>query len=266
MFRRHVLLLAVIFISLPAAGFAQSDLCVQSLPLVPNEARAEQLRIDAAERSQREIERRGWEVKMFQVKNITPANNPLGALCIFRVEVVFQAPLRLVQVRAPKELMPEIEEAIKRLDVPPPPAILTRGVELTGYVVVAMDPPDPQMQPLPKALEPVANQLKSILPNATLFLADTLVARGVDRSNLSVTGSTTLYGTSSIREGSNGPVIRLDNLNVNTRNSNGDSQATFQTSVEVPVGTLVVIGKATPARQGPVKAVILVINGRILEN
>ena len=265
MFRRHVVLLAVIFISLSAAGFAQSDLCVQSLPSVPNEARAEQLRIDAAERSQREIERRGWEVKMFQVKNITPANNPLGALCIFRVEVVFQAPLRLVQVRAPKELMPEIEEAIKKLDVPPPPAILTKGVELTGYVVVAMEPADPQMQALPKALEPVANQLKGILPNATLLLADTFVARGMDRSNLQLNGSTTFYATASIREGSAGPVIRLDNINANSRNPGGDTQASFQTSVEVPVGTLVVIGKATPTRQGPVKAVILVINGRILE-
>jgi hypothetical protein len=203
---------------------------------------------------------------MFQVKNITPANNPLGALCIFRVEVVFQSALRIVQVRAPKELMPEIEEAIKRLDVPPPPAILTKGVELTGYVVVAMEPADPLLMPLPKALEPVANQLKSILPNATLLLSDTFVARGVDRSNLSVQGNTSLYGSSSIRDGNSGPVIRIDNLNVQTRNPNGESQATFQTSVEVPVGTFVVIGKATPQRQGAVKAVILVINGRILEN
>jgi hypothetical protein len=264
MFTRNIFLWVILFIALPAMGFAQSDLCIQPLPNVPNEARAEQLRIDSAERVQREAERRGWEVKMFQVKNITPANNPLGALCIFRVEVVLQPTLRLVQVRAPKELMPEIEEAIKKLDVPPPPAVLTKGVELTGYVVVAMEPPDPQMQPLPKALEPVANQLKSILPNATLLLADTVVARGVDRYNLQVEGNTTLYGNASIREGANGPVIRLDNLNVRTRSANGESQANFQTNVEVPVGTLVVIGKATPQRQGAVKAVIFVINGRIL--
>jgi hypothetical protein len=266
MFKRDVLLWVILFIALPATAIAQSDLCVQPLPSVPNEARAEQLRIDAQERAQREIDRKGWDVKMFQVKNITPVNNPLGALCIFRVEVVFQSALRLVQVRAPKELMPEIEEAIKKLDVPPPPAILTKGIELTGYVVVAMEPADSLLMPLPKALEPVANQLKSILPNATLLLSDTFVARGVDRSNLSVQGNTSLYGSSSIRDGSNGPVIRIDNLNVQTRNPNGESQATFQTSVEVPVGTLVVIGKATPQRQGPVKAVILVINGRILDN
>jgi len=266
MFRRNVFFWMILFIIIPSAGFAQSDLCVQPLPSVPNEARAEQLRIDAAERAQREVERRGWEVKMFQVKNITPANNPLGALCIFRVEVVFQPSLRMVQVRAPKELISEIEEAIKKLDVPPPPAVLTKGVELTGYVVVAMEPPDPQMQPLPKALEPVANQLKSILPNATLFLSDTFVARGIDRSTLSVTGSTNLFGSAVLREGNNGPVIRLDNLRVDTSSPNGERQASFQTSVEVPVGTFVVIGKATPTRQGAVKAVILVINGRILEN
>ena len=265
MLKRNVLLWTVLFMTIPGVGLAQSDLCVRPLPSVPNEARAEQLKIDAAERAQRAAESRGWEVKMFPVKNITPANNPLGALCIFRVEVVFQSGLRLVQVRAPKELMPEIEEAIKKLDVPPPPAVLTKGVELTGYVVVAMDPPDPQIQALPKTLEPVANQLKGILPNATLFLADTFVARGVDRSNLNVTGSTNFAANASIREGTGGPVIRLDNINAFTRSANGDNQASFMTSVEVPVGTLVVIGKATPVRQGNVKAVVLVINGRILE-
>jgi hypothetical protein len=265
MFSRNVILSAVLLLALPVAGIAQSDLCVRPLPSVPNEARAEQLKIDAAERAQREIESRGWEVKMFPVKNITATNNPLSALCIFRVQVVFQPPLRLVQVRAPKELMPEIEEAIKRLDVPPPPAVVSKGAELTGYVVVAMEPADPQMQALPKALEPVASQLKGILPNAALYLADTFVARGVDRSNLQVMGNTSFNGSVSIREGSAGPVIRLDNLNVNTTSANGERQANFMTSVDVPVGTLVVIGKATPQKQGPVKAVILVINGRILE-
>jgi hypothetical protein len=60
-------------------------------------------------------------------------------------------------------------------------------------------------------------------------------------------------------------VIRLDQLNVGTRDLRGDSNVNFQSSVDIPVGTQVVIGKATSTRQGPIKAVILVISGRILE-
>ena len=68
MLRRNVLLWAVLLTALPATGIAQSDLCIPSPPLVPVEARSEQLRIDATERAQRELDRKGWEVKMFQVK------------------------------------------------------------------------------------------------------------------------------------------------------------------------------------------------------
>jgi hypothetical protein len=204
---------------------------------------------------------------MFTLKNVV-SNDTLRALCIFRIEVVNQPALRLVQIRSPKspELMAAIEDAVKRLDVAPAPLPVSKGIELTGFVVVAMDPADPQMLPLPASLQPVAAQLKSILPNGTLALADTFVVRGLDRQNLSVQGNTTLSGLPSVREGSGGPVIRLDNLIVYTRDARGDSTASFQTNVDVPVGTQVVIGKGTPNKpQGPIKAVILVINGRLLD-
>jgi len=256
---------ALLLMLLPAVGSAQSDICIPALSSVPNEAKAEQLRIDAAERAQREIDRKAWDVKMFTLKN-TLTNDALRALCIFRIEVVNQPALHLVQIRSPKspELLAAIEDAVKRLDVPPAPPPVSKGIELTGFIVVAMDPADPQMLPLPAALEPVAAQLKSILPSGTLALKDTFVVRGVERQNLSLQGSTTLQGFASIREGGGSPVIRLDNLIVQTRDSRGDQIASFGTSVDVPVGTQVVIGKATPNKQGPTKAVILVINGRVL--
>src|SRR5262245_61218659 len=103
---------------LPVVASAQSDICIPPLPNVANEAKAEQLRIDAAERAQREADRRAWEVKMFSLKN-TLTNDQLRALCIFRIEVVNQPALRLLQIRSPKspELMAAIEDAVKRLDV-----------------------------------------------------------------------------------------------------------------------------------------------------
>jgi hypothetical protein len=45
----------------------------------------------------------------------------------------------------------------------------------------------------------------------------------------------------------------------------GNNIGGIQTNVDVPVGTQVVIGKSTPMnKQGAVKAVILVISGKIL--
>jgi hypothetical protein len=260
-----VLLSSVFLVLLPAVGSAQSDLCLPPLPTVPAEAKAEQLRIDASERANREAERRSWEVRMFTVKNAL-SDSALRALCIFRIEVVNQPALRLIQIRSPKspELMAAIEDAVKRLDVPPVVPV-TKGIELTGYLVVATEAIDPAMLPLPAALQPVAAQLKSILPSGNQALADTFVVRGVDRERLSLNGMTSLQGNASIRDGSGVSVIRLDSLNVNIRDGKGENIASFQTSVDVPVGTQVVIGKATPFRQGPVKAVILVINGKILD-
>jgi hypothetical protein len=253
-------IIAFFLMLLPAVGSAQSDLCIPPLPSVPAEAKAEQLRIEANDRAIRETERRPWEVRMFTVKNAL-SDAALRALCIFRIEVVNQPALRLIQIRSPKspELMTAIEDAVKRLDVPPVVPV-SKGIELTGYIIVATEPADPTMLPLPAALQPVATQLKSILPNGTLALSDTFVVRGLDRQNLSLNGMTTLSGLASIREASGVSVIRLDNLSVIIRDA-----ASFQTSIDVPVGTQVVIGKATPTKQGPVKAVILVISGKILD-
>ena len=259
---------ALFLLLAPTAALAQSDLCIPALPNVPSEAKAEQLRIDAAERAQRESDRRSWEVKMFTVKNAL-SNDNLRALCIFRVEVVNQPGLRLVQVRAPKELMTAVEDAVKRLDVPPQPAFQPpplKGIELTGYIVFAMEPRDPQLQPIPNELQPVANELKSILPSGSLVLADTFVVRGLERESVTLTGSTSFQANLRISQASSGPVITLSGMNVNVRDASGSNNlGGFQTNVDVPVGTQVVIGKATPFnKQGPIKAVILVINGKIL--
>jgi hypothetical protein len=264
---QKILFNALFVLVAPTAAFAQ-DLCIPPLPSVPSEARAEQLRIDAAERVQREADRRGWEVKMFTVKNAV-SNETLRALCIFRVEVVNQPALRLVQVRAPKELMTAVEDAVKRLDVPPsppPPGPVQRGIELTGYVVFAMEPRDPQLQPIPNELQPVANELKSILPSGTLVLADTFVVRGLERENVSVSGNTYFQANLRISQASAGPVITISNMNMTVRDAGGGNNiGGIQTNVDVPVGTQVVIGKSTPMnKQGAVKAVILVISGKIL--
>ena len=248
-------LAAASFLTLiPVTSFAQADLCVAPLPSVPNEAKAEQLRIQAQERKDREFERRAWEVKMVAVKNEISDRN-LQALCIFRIEVVSQPALRLVQIRAPKELMSAIEDALKRLDVPPPPPLVRKMVELTGYVLIVADTAEPGLMPLPSSLESVGNQLKSLLPNGNLYLADTIVARGSDR--VSVRGSTTLDTSLTVRDGAP-PVIALTNFSVQA------SGAQFTTTVDIPIGVQVVVGKATTTGDRK-RAVVLVMTAKLIE-
>jgi len=250
---------------LPAVGSAQSDLCVPALRDVPNEAKAEQLRIDASERAQREAERRSWDVKMFTVKN-TLSSDTLRALCIFRVEVYNQAGLHLVQVRAPKELMVAIEDAIKRFDLPPQTPVV-KSIELTGYVLVSLDAPDPKFQQLPASLRSVGTQLGNILPGGSMLaMADTFVLRGLDRQTLSVSGFINFSTTPSIREASGVNVIHLDRLYMTyVIDGAAGNSVRFDTFVDTPPNTQIVVGKATPNRQGPIKAVILVVSGKILD-
>jgi hypothetical protein len=252
-----VALAGILAVSLSPVVSAQSNICEEPLGPVPNEnqARMQFLELQARERARLAMERVNWTASIVPVKYATSANS-LKPLCIFGIEVVPQPAMKLVALRAPKELMPAIEEALKRLDVPAP---IAKGIELTAYVVVAADSPEQGTQPLPATLQAVANQLKGILPAGNLYLADTVVARGIDGQGLRVNGVTDLMVTATIREGAD-PVIHLERLNVSTNN------ATFNTSLDVPVGAQVVVGKATaqPFGNTPKRAVVLVITARVL--
>lgn len=248
----------LLLITVCAPAIAQSDVCISELPSYSEQSRVEAMKIEAVERAQREIERRSWEVKMFPVKNEIPTAN-LRALCIFRVEVVPQPSLKLVQVRAPKELMPAIEDALKRFDVPPP---TRKGVEVTAYILVVADVQEAGLMPLPKELEPVQKQLKDVLPRGNLYLADTIMARGADGLTVGVNRGTftsdivSLEARINIREGN---VVRLDNLSIQARN------AKFETSLDVPQGAQVVVGKGTSLHAKNNGVVILTMTARVLD-
>jgi hypothetical protein len=267
----RIVLAGLFLTSLPVSSMA--DICEpSSAPEKSDQARAEQLRLEAAQRAQREAERRNWEVKMFTVKNPIDdrrSNDNFRSLCIFRIEVVLQPGLKLVQVRAPKELMPTIEEAIKGLDLPAPPpspAYRPKGAEITAYILVSSSVPNPRWMPVPRDLQSVADQLKGILPNDPIYLADTVVVRGMEGGRISLTGDTRISGGINIRAGAGKDVVSLSNLDVQ---SNGGG---FSTSIEVPVGTQVVVGKASSTSADPnvspnavKRALLLVLSARILD-
>ena len=253
----RVLLSGVLLMMVAIPAMAQRDVCLPVLPAQYSDAgRIERMKIEASERAARETREYGWDVKMFSVKNMIPDDH-LQALCIFRIEVVPQPALKMVQIKAPKELMGAIEDALKRLDVPPPPS-----VEITSYVLVVSDVEDPRLMPVPKELQNVVNQLKSVLPKGVVQVADTIVNRGTDGKSLGVNVGTSASNIVSlealvhIRE-TPMPVVRLDNLKVKARD------ATFDTSLDVPVGTQVVVGRGTSVNAKGNGAVVLVISAKL---
>src|SRR5437879_11731832 len=77
------------------------------------------MRIEAADRARAEVEERDWETKIFTIRNVDSGLLSI-ALRMFRARMQPMPDLHILSVRAPKEIMPAIEAAIKRLDVPTP--------------------------------------------------------------------------------------------------------------------------------------------------
>jgi len=264
--RIHSKILFAAFLSaaLPALVLAQSDLCLPSVDgssAVPAELRVEQLKIQSQQKNAQDAERRDWQVVMVPVKN-SISNSTLRTLCIFRIEVVPQTP-GFIALRVPKDtaMLDAIKDAVKMMDVPPPPQSApapVKTVELTAYILAASSSSEVQAgwMPLPRELQAVANQLKSVFPNETLYLVDTVLGRGFDRTRMSLKGGTMIETQINIRDG-NPPLIRLDNLVV------GVLGATFATSLEVPVGAQVVVGK-TSSTVDSKKSIVVVMSGKIL--
>jgi hypothetical protein len=225
---------------------------------------AERLKIELAENARREAEQREWDTKIFQIKYVDPGELQ-RALSMFRGNITYSGGgLRVLSVRAPKEIMPAIEDAIKRLDVPSP----RRDAELTIFVLVASDQPDPAAT-VPQNLQPVVNQLKNVLSYKGYTLLDTLLARGgAGRSNTATNLNGTLGGPDKptynfsarfMIDNPDGktPVLRLADLVFGLESRNLYS-VRIGGDVEIPQGQQVVVGKATMGE----RALILVMTAK----
>lgn len=243
-----------------ATGVAQGDICQESVPSVAPEARLQLLEAQRAERARLEELRRNWVVSIVPVKN-APSTSALQPLCIFNIEVVPHLATKLVAIRAPKELMPAVEEALKRLDVP---VRAPRTAELTAYVLISTDSSRPGLMPVPQELQSVASQLKNVLAGGTLYLADTVIARSLENTRMVLSGNTGLDAQMSIRDGTP-PTVRLQNLRVNISNDSNRGPANFNTDIEVPVGAFVVVGKATRQSSSGGEAAILVMTAKVFD-
>jgi hypothetical protein len=178
-----------------------------------------------------------------------------------------------------QDAVAEVEEIIKRFDVPPPPV---PNVEVTIYMMSAL--PTPSAAAVPPELEPVIKQLKSMFSYKSYQLIDTEIIRvragqGGEASavvdNKGPSGAKTISQmkfrsvTPSIDE--KGRVMRIDGLKVGLRvpiasSPKGEFQyidTGISTDVDIREGQKVVVGKVN--MDGADRASIVVLAARVVE-
>jgi hypothetical protein len=201
---------------------------------------------------QKEKELRDWETKIFQLRYADPITMR-QVLAIFRAEIGGDRASRLLPIRAPKEIMPAIEDTIKRLDVPSP----SKSAELTVYVLLASDRDQPEAgMAVPPSLQPVVNQLKNVLTYKMFRLVDTLLVRGTDGQNIMLSGVLPITGPSfpthyslngrfhvEQADGNSRVLLRTMRFSIRTLVNEQWTELNISTDVEIPQGKQVVVGK-----------------------
>jgi len=231
---------------------------------------AEQRVLAAEEKLRKESGQDDWETKIFPIRYVDP-NELTRVLSMFRSNVSYSGgALRILSVRAPKEIMPAIEDTIKKLDVPMP----RKDAELMIYVLMASD--QANTAPLPSALQPVVNQLRNVLSYKGYQLVDTLIARGREGTGTNLGGILPVElgnfpgnitynfraGFRVVNPDGKDSLLRLEGMrfvltvpiNVQGQTMNLD----INTDVDIPRGQQVVVGKASYKD----RAFILVMNAR----
>src|SRR5690242_13291234 len=146
-------------------------------------------------------------------------------LSIFGVQRSPNSTLHALAVSGSPDVMPAVEDAIKRLDVP---AAAAQNVELNVYYLIGGDADITSGGPVPKELDSVVAQLRNSFAFKTYRLMDTLTLRTRTRHGADPSGppgtvapngpvispqfrmkSTTLSGE--------GPTVRIDGLKAGVR-------------------------------------------------
>ncbi len=246
-------------------------LCVATIATVPLDARAQ----DAAEAVTVIRDMSGWETRVIQVEH-AERRALAEILSMFEARYTFDSRSRTLVVRAPAEIIPAIVQVIDRFDQPTPAPPTPISVELTTYIVLA-SASAVEAQALPPALDPVIEQLRTVLHYDSFSLLDTVISRGVNGENMSVNGVMPvvagmrsinpeygLHGRFFVRPGAEGRnVVRVDDLEFTARIYLEETSPSVQiaTAIEIADGQQAVVGKATVGNS----ALILVMSVRVID-
>jgi hypothetical protein len=186
--------------------------------------------------------------------------------------------MHALAVSGSPEAIATIEDAIKRLDVPPPPP---QNIELTVYYLIGGDSENAG-GPLPKDLDSVATQLKNAFPFKAYRLLDSLELRtrnglGGDGSgspgpNAAGLGATvTQFHMNSASVSQDGSSVRIDNMKAGIKIPTGSRSGIpakidyvdlgVNADVDIKPGQKVVVGHLS---MGQNQALFLVLTVRVV--
>ena len=187
---------------------------------------------------------------------------PFGAM------MVTSRQMRVLTVSGPLHTVQAVEDAVRRLDVPP---AAPKNIELTVYLVSASQQATPQDN-VPKELEPVTKQLKAAFSYQGFRVLDTVILRARDGRFAMATGEVAMpRGTYSVEAESvkvtpntGGNLIRIDKLRFRTQEPReGYWSKGFATDIDVHEGQKVVVGKANI--DGSSNTLVLIVTAKVVE-
>lgn len=228
------------------------------------------------------------QTRIFEMKHVT-TGEVSTLLSAFDARIRMSSDkARVLAVTATPETMSAIEQAIKRLDVPPP---VPKNVELTLYMALAGDQ-IPDSGKMPPELEPVAKQLRNVFPYKSYHLLESFQVRGrdgqtVDTSGVAPSPYTQAEGARmtynfksriSVAASEKGDMIRIDALRFSLRvpvatGMVNNTPTNFQfvdagvfTDIDVRDGQKVVVGKAAVGgQQSSRSAIFLIVSGKVVD-
>jgi len=218
--------------------------------------------------------------KVIQLKYADP-NELNSLLSYWGANIRADRGLKALTVVGSKDAVEAIEEAVKKLDVPPP---TPKDVELTAYFLLATREPS-QAAALPSALNEVVAELKKVVNYQNFTLLNTALIRTQDGRGADVNGAA--GGPPSpanfalhlqdldVVGGQESPAIHLHNMtfeiwNEVEKKASGEekgsperiNQARIQSDIDIPAGQKVVVGKTS--FQIPENALVLVLTAKVL--
>ena len=220
-------------------------------------------------------ESRNWPVKVFQLRYANPwqLGNVFKA---FGAIINADAGIKVLTVRAPKEVLAAIEESVQRLDVPQP---ATKNIQIETYLLIASA--QGLSATIPADLEPVVKQLKNIFNYQNFRVLGTLAMRVRDDSDGTVSGSLppvsadagepTSYrfhiDKATMTSEGKERAVRINGLELRMeyalKGPPHHGQALIYTSIDVHEGQKVVVGKANIDNAD--NALILVLTAKVIE-
>ena len=217
--------------------------------------------------------------RVIQLKYADPAH--VGDLLnLFGASLRWDRPSKVLTVVGPASAVAAVEEAVKKLDVPPPP---TKDVDLTAYFVLATRQPM-QVADLPKELDEVITQLKRVLNYQSFQLLNTAFLRTQEAEMAKVSGVARVgsepvqfrlgFNRADIIPEGKASTVRISGLDfVVEQPATSTASATplvakttsanIHTNIDIAEGQKVVVGKT--ALDFPDNALILVLTAKVID-